>query len=49
MAEYVDQKMRAQGPGTFVEGAGSAKRMTVKIFPPQRSQGRTFSNPLVLP
>jgi hypothetical protein len=44
-AEYVDQKRRAQGTGTSVGGAGPAKRMAVGSFPPQRSQGRTSSNP----
>jgi hypothetical protein len=37
VAEYADQKRRAQGTGTSVEGAGPAKRMAVGSFPPQRS------------
>jgi hypothetical protein len=41
VAEYADQKRRAQGTGTSVEEAGPAKRMAVGSFPPQRSQGRT--------
>jgi hypothetical protein len=44
-AEYVDQKRRTQGTGTFFRGARPAKRMAVGSFPPQRSQGRTFGNP----
>ena len=32
--EYTDQKRRAQGPDTSVGGAGPAKRMAVRIFPP---------------
>jgi hypothetical protein len=43
--EYVDQKRRAQGPGTSAGGAKLAKRMAVGSFPPYRSQGRTFGNP----
>jgi hypothetical protein len=42
--ECADQKNRAQGTGTLVEGAGLAKRMVVGSFPPQTSQGRTSSN-----
>jgi hypothetical protein len=44
--EYADQKRRTQGTGTSVRGVGPAKRMAVGSFPPQRSQGRTFGNPL---
>jgi hypothetical protein len=47
VAEYGDEKRRTQGIGTLVGGAGPAKRMVVGSFPPQRSQGRTFGNPLV--
>jgi hypothetical protein len=36
-AEYAEQKRRAQGTGTSVEGAGPAKRMAMGSFPPQRS------------
>jgi hypothetical protein len=46
-AEYVNQK-RTQGTGTSVRGARLAKRMAVGSFPPQRSQGRTSSNPPIL-
>jgi hypothetical protein len=45
--EYVDQKRRTQGTSTSVGGAGPTKRMVVGSFPPQRSQGRTSSNPTV--
>ena len=48
VAEYVDQKRRAQGTSTSVGGAELAKRMAVGSFPPQRSQGCTSGNPLVL-
>jgi hypothetical protein len=44
-AEYVDEKRRIQGTGTSVGGVEPAKRMAVGSFPPQRSQGRTSSNP----
>jgi hypothetical protein len=47
-AEYMDQKRRTQGTGTLVGGAGPAKRIAVESFPPQRSQGRIFGNPLAL-
>jgi hypothetical protein len=46
--KYVDQKMRTQGTGTSVGGAGTAKRMAVGSFPPHRSQGRTSGNPPAL-
>jgi hypothetical protein len=46
-AEYAYQKRRTQGTGTSIGGAGPTKRMAVGSFPPQRSQGRTSSNPLV--
>jgi hypothetical protein len=32
--EYVDQKMRAQGPGTSIGGDGPAKKMVEGSFPP---------------
>jgi hypothetical protein len=44
-AEYTDQKKRAQVTGTSIEEAELAKRMVVESFSPQRSQGRTSSNP----
>ena len=47
--EYADQKRRAQGHGTSARGAELAKRMAVESCPPQRSQGSTSGNPLVLP
>jgi hypothetical protein len=47
-AEYADQKRRTQGTGTLVEGAEPAKKMAMGSFPPQRSQGRTSSNPPAL-
>ena len=34
VAGYADQKMRAQGPDTLAGGAGLAKRMAVRSFPP---------------
>jgi hypothetical protein len=46
-AKYADQKRRTQGTGTSVGGVRPAKRMAVGSFPPQRSQGRTSSNPPV--
>ena len=45
--ECVDQKRKAQRPGTSAGRAESAKRMVVGSFPPQRSQGRISSNPQV--
>jgi hypothetical protein len=47
VAEYANQKRRAQGTGTSIGGAKPAKRMAVGSFPPQRSQGRTFGNPSI--
>jgi hypothetical protein len=45
VVEYMDQKMRTQGPSALAEGVGLAKRMAVGSFSPHRSQGRTFDNP----
>ena len=47
VAEYMDQK-RIQGTSTSAGGAKPIKRMAVGSFPPQRSQGRTSSNPSIL-
>jgi hypothetical protein len=44
VAEYADQKRRAQGTGTSIGGVEPVKRMAVGSFLLQRSQGHASGN-----